>query len=227
MVALALVALVALLPFVLRPSGAGAGLGRVLDQTLELGADGVRIRGRLSNGFLSYREIREVTSRAGAIVLLLRDGTERVLSVSAAARVPEIVAYIERSIARTTVAGDPAAASLLHAVPGTNAEKVAALRELGSETDGSYRDNRIPRERLWGIVEDPQASGATRTRAAIALSGGLADEDRERLRVAVDATVSPKVRVAMDAVQNESDARLAEHLDELPDEEPEQKLQVQ
>ena len=110
---------------------------------------------------------------------------------------------------------------MLHGVPGKSAEKMAALRELGSEAGGSYRDKRIPRERLWGIVEDPRVSGATRTRAAIALSGDLGDEDRERLRVATDATVSPKVRIAMDAIQNENDERLAERLDEIPEEEAE------
>ena len=69
-------------------------------------------------------------------------------------------------------------------------------------------------------MEDGRVNGATRARAAIALSGELATEDRERLRIATDATVSPMVRIAMDAIHGDTDDdRLAKHLDELPEEE--------
>jgi len=65
--------------------------------------------------------------------------------------------------------------------------------------------------------QDPDAEHAARARAAIALSGALAAPDRERLRVAADATVSPQLRVALDAAAGDNDALLAEQLDELPE----------
>jgi hypothetical protein len=139
--------------------------------------------------------------------------------MTSGARLPEVVQQIERAMAEAKTPTDEEVATLLREVPGTKAEKVAALRALGAETGASYRDVRLPRERLWGIVEDPQADGATRARAAIALSGELPADERERLRVATDATVSPKVRIAMDALAHADDDLLGEHLDALPDDE--------
>ena len=58
--------------------------------------------------------------------------------------------------------------------------------------------------------------------------GADAAPDRERLRIAADATVSPKLRVALTAAadedededEDEDDALLAEQLDELPGAKP-------
>lgn len=217
-VSLAMVALVVLLPFLMR-AGAMRGAGRfsgLLGRTLVVGADGIGIRSGIANEFLAYCAIASVASRDSTVVLTMRDGRECVMTLSVGTRVRDVVRRIERAIAEATVPADDEVATLLHDVAGTTAEKVSALRELGSETQERYREGRPPRERLWAILEDPQRSGATRTRAAIALSGTLADEDRTRLRIATDATVSPKVRVAMETViQNNDPTNL---FDDLPTE---------
>lgn len=75
-------------------------------------------------------------------------------------------------------------ADRLHEVKGTNPEQLVALRELGSDGDGSYRSKNIPRERLWALVQDEDIAPETRARAATALLGFLVSGDRERLRIA-------------------------------------------
>lgn len=54
-----------------------------------------------------------------------------------------------------------------------------------------------------------------RSRAAVALSAKLVDEERERFRAATDASASPRVRVAIDAIEDGDDARLADRLDDI------------
>ncbi len=217
-IAMALLAL--LLPFLARPSSGLKGVGGVLGSRLELGADGLRVRGMLANAFVHYREIRSVTTRDNAVVLTLTDGRTSLLRPGVSARIPDVVERIERAIAASAASAAPQGDEIgerLHEIAGSKPEQLAGLRELATDADGSYRSSSLPRERLWALVEDDAAAPATRARAAAALSGSLANEDRERLRIAADATVSPRLRIALDAVQNDDDAALAEHLDEAPD----------
>jgi hypothetical protein len=90
--------------------------------------------------------------------------------------------------------------------------KVAST-PLGRHID--YARVRVPRERLWALVEGRQADDATRSRAAAALSANLVDPERERFRAATVAAASPHVRIAMDAIEHGDDDRLAERLDEI------------
>ncbi len=214
---IAMALLAVLLPFLARPGRGLTGIGGVLDSRLELGSDGLRVRGRLSNAFVPYREIRSVTTRDNAVVLIFADGRTSYLRLAVSARIPDVVEKIERSIAASAAPQGDEIVERLHEIAGSKPEQLAGLRELGTDADGSYRSSSLPRERLWALVEDDAAAPATRARAAAALSGSLANEDRERLRIAADATVSPRLRIALDAVQNDDDAALAEHLDEAPE----------
>jgi hypothetical protein len=63
--------------------------------------------------------------------------------------------------------------------------------------ENGYRHAAMPPERLWRVVEDPSADGTVRTGAALALAPSLDDAGRERLRAAADASVEPRVRVAL------------------------------
>ena len=211
---LAIALLAVLLPFLARPGSGLTGVSGVLDSRLELGADGLRVRGRLTNAFVPYRDIHKVSTRDNALVLTFADGRTSFLRPSVSARIPELVTKIERSIAAAARPGSNDIVDRLHEVGGTKPEQLASLRELGSDVDGSYRASTLPRERLWALVEDDGATPATRARAAAALSGSLASEDRQRLRIAADATVSPRLRIALDAVQSDDDAVLAEQLDD-------------
>ncbi len=69
--------------------------------------------------------------------------------------------------------------------------------------------------RLWEILEDAQASATKRAAAAVALSPHLDDHGRERLRIAAQATATPKLRVALEAAADDDDARLLSTLEEV------------
>jgi len=129
-----------------------------------------------------------------------------------------VIARVTQSVAAASAVDDGAAAlesegaTMLREVTGDKGAKVAALRELGADNGGTYREGRLPRERLWELLEDPHVDGVTRTRAAVALSGALEPGERRRMRIATDATVSPKVRIALDTIEGEDDKRLGEQL---------------
>ena len=77
----------------------------------------------------------------------------------------------------------------------------------------TYRETRLDEDRLWRMVDDPTASPATRAGAALALSAAIDDPSRARLRVAAEACVEPKLRIALLRVaEGASDAELEEAL---------------
>jgi hypothetical protein len=221
-IVIATVALIVLLPVVGRATVGFHRFGRLdrfVNRTLELGADGLRIRTILADEFVAYREIADAHARGDALHLVLRDGRECTFPLTHPTRTAEVIARITQAIAAAPAAtADAEAASLLRDVAGDKASKVTALRELGAEDASTYRETRLPRERLWELFEDPHVEGVTRTRAAVALSGALEPNERERMRVAIDATVSPKVRVALDTIAREDDAGLADQLEALDEE---------
>jgi hypothetical protein len=55
------------------------------------------------------------------------------------------------------------------------------------------------------VAEDPTADPAARAGAAIVLRNTITDEDRARLRVAAETSVSPKLRVALEAAASADD----------------------
>ena len=77
------------------------------------------------------------------------------------------------------------------------------LRAL-AETGGSgYRAATVPTETLWSVALDPAAKEELRIGASLALRGALDDDGRERLRVAAEASASPRLRVVLEAATYE------------------------
>lgn len=83
------------------------------------------------------------------------------------------------------------------------------------ENDAGYRHAAIRPEDLWRVVEDPRAAADARAGAARLLRKGLDDEGKARVRVAAEATASPKLRVALEAALGESDDAADEALEAL------------
>lgn len=90
---------------------------------------------------------------------------------------------------------------------------IRALRAVTAE--GDFRAGAVPRDRLWSVVEDAAASPRTRVAAAVALSASLPEDEKQRLRVAADATDEPRFRVAIDAVLDDREIEIAEALETL------------
>jgi hypothetical protein len=176
---------------------------------VSVGADGVRYRAR----FYAWRDVASVTAAEDALTLTLRSGDTATIAPHHSERTNDLVARIEAGLAaHRAAAPEEEDARLLRRDARATPERVKKLRDLGRD-DQTYRDAYVGRDRLWRIVEDPSHEGGTRATAAVALSGALDDAERRRLRVAAEATVSPKVRVALDEVASSaSDARLARAL---------------
>jgi len=89
---------------------------------------------------------------------------------------------------------------------------LADLRELRTrETD--YRTAALSRDDLWGLVEDPAAPPDARAGAAFVLQAGSAEPERARLRIAANATASPRLRIALDSAAEGDEQELADALD--------------
>jgi len=88
-------------------------------------------------------------------------------------------------------------------------EWLARLRALTDRVQ-SFRVEAPSREELFGILEDPLADEEARVAAAVVVSAERNDEALHRLRVARDATASPRLRVALDAaIEHPSDSEEA------------------
>jgi len=143
-----------------------------------LGLDGVRVEGSSRRRFFAYRDLDEVVSLGGEILLRREDRTVLRLQLHGrdAERREAIALRLEACIARARAPG-------------------AAHRLARGETD--YRRAGASREELWEVLEAPAAEPAARARAAAALAVGSGDDDRRRLRVAAAHCAEPATRVAL------------------------------
>lgn len=89
------------------------------------------------------------------------------------------------------------------------------LRKLESGANANAREAPIATDRLWRMLESPRVPPETRAGAAAALAGALDDDGKRRLRVVLDDTAHPRLRVAFETALEGDDDALAEALDEL------------
>jgi hypothetical protein len=93
-------------------------------------------------------------------------------------------------------------------------EWVAALRGLKDKVQ-TFREEGGVVDQLWNVLEDAGAAPAQRAAAAVAISPHLDEQGRERLRLAAQATVAPKLRIALEAAAEDDDDRLVRALDDV------------
>jgi hypothetical protein len=98
----------------------------------------------------------------------------------------------------------------------TREQWLSALAKL-RDAQGGYRDAVVRDDDLWRLVEDPSAPADARAGAAMLLRRSLDDDGKARVRVAAEATASPKLRIALDAAAGDADETLESALHELAD----------
>lgn len=91
-------------------------------------------------------------------------------------------------------------------------EWVVALKKLHRDADG-YREPGSALDQLWAVLEDVKAKAEQRAATAVALSPHLDDEGRKRVRIAAQAAVAPRLRVALEAAADEDEAELESALE--------------
>jgi hypothetical protein len=93
-------------------------------------------------------------------------------------------------------------------------EWLSSLRSL-LDQGGGYRGRAITSDELWAVLENPKCEPEDRAAAAFALRAHHGDDARPRLRGAVEACASPRLRIALDAIAEQDDVASSEALDQL------------
>jgi hypothetical protein len=197
-----------------------------------VGADGVLVRWLWQKRFIPMSELRLITREENrGIRFHLQSGEEIVVQTSARARTEGQVTIEHREavFARVNEAlatfrnrdGAASASALVGRGTRSKIEWLEALKKLAGvgTRGGGYRDAALRDDDLWRLVEDPSAAPDVRAGAAFVLRGSLDDAGRARVRVAAEATASPKLRFALDEVAKDDAAELESALDDLEHEE--------
>lgn len=193
---------------------------------VRVGTDGVVSSWLGREQFHSFADIERAERYEEYIGTKLQHGVRLILKAAEAVRLPTGQTDIGRSNASALLErieearaarrqGHVATTSDL-LVRGTRsvAEWIAILRKVGSGTH-DFRTNAVPLDTLLDVVENPAAPPSQRAGAAVAAAND--PSARERIRIAAEATASPKLRVALDRIADEKtpEADLATALEEL------------
>lgn len=190
--------------------------------TLRVGTDGVLLKSRLQEKFFPLERIAAVSPTRNGIKLDMIDGTSTSLPIASTYSLgpydKEVQAAMLQRLheARMRRAGAPASAEAtvgwrLGRGERTIAEWLASLAGEGAEGAGGFRDAEIRLEDLVEVLDDRAGAPAhERVAAAVLLAKRGGDEERARIRVAAEAVVAPKLRVALDAIADGKDAAALE-----------------
>jgi hypothetical protein len=205
--------------------GTLAAFGSLMPTRIEVGTDGVLIRWLTYRRFIPHAEItggwvQETGLGRGrrVQVMLQLEGGEKVrLPITSQRYRRERADLLVQRIAEARQVGshtEGADTRVLERRGREVDEWVRALRELTRLA--THRAKAVAPGDLWQVVESPSQDPLARAAAAIALEPELDASNRQRLRVAAQATASPKLRIALDAVADQAeDEALTEALSAL------------
>ncbi|HJL01819.1 MAG TPA: hypothetical protein RMH85_11580 [Polyangiaceae bacterium LLY-WYZ-15_(1-7)] len=183
---------------------------------VEVGADGLAWREKRQDRFVSFRDLRAITTEGATLLLHTDDGIERIPFGPVDPALREAVrARVARALARLR----PEEAARLEAL-GRRGRSLAEWKaELQKLFAGGLRSPRVPRVRVIETLDDDGAPPDQRLGAALALveSGDPESAKLARRRAAelAEAVADPHlarafVELADDALQEETAERLAD-----------------
>jgi hypothetical protein len=197
--------------------------------TVRVGTDGVFTRWLGRKRFIAHSEIDVVTTYDEVRGTKRQRGVRVTLKSGEVIRLPTgqrdialtEAAQLERRIDEAREADERGAAGgttdVLARGDRTVADWIRYLRGVGAGAV-NLRAPAIPPDVLLRVVEDSKAAPLERASAAVAAIASGGDDVKERVRVAADTTVSPKLRIALERIASgaeENDEELLETLDEL------------
>lgn len=209
---------------ILAPSGPSAALvvltwatmivlGLRASTEILVGADGVRLRRRLSRErFVPFHAIAKVTMEGRDLAFHLRHGEVlRVHHESSSkprfgvelANAAEDATQLAVRVNAGIEAHSASSRELAHFARGNRTTR-QWLDDLVARDD-AYRTASTPADELWRVVADPALPATARAGAAYALRETLDDEGRTRLRVIADACAGPQLRVALERTADDED----------------------
>lgn len=195
---------------------AGIVLG-VMPSRIEVGVDGILVRWYWRKTFLPMSEIDSFFVEDDRIIhIRLRSGKTETLHTSmrrknhfgterARQHRDAVHARMREAFATFHERGPVAEVSALVGRGGrAGSDWLDALRKLRQGADGGYRTAVVREEDLFRVVEDPSAPADARAGAAHVLRSSIDQAGKARIRVVAEATASPKLRVALDAVAGDA-----------------------
>jgi hypothetical protein len=170
-------------------------------RSLEIGLDGVLAQSRAGRALLRFEDIRDVAADSSRLRITTNDGVTH-----------ELLADLDDDQVRRAMLERLREARAIAKGRGRDGGVALALLERGTRTLGAWRAElasiltaakgfraaAVGPDDLAGVMDDTSATAEQRLAAAIAL--GAVPENRARIRVAAETSVSPKLRVALDAL---------------------------
>lgn len=193
--------------------------------TVTIGTDGAFVTWLHTTRFLRFDQVARVerfrefrsSKEVHGVRVHLHDGEvvslhtgQGDLGMSDAARL-EARLDDARSAGNTGRSEDTSRVGSLQRGTSTMPDWVRSLRRLGAGAM-DHRHAAVPRDRLVRVVEDGAASSEERAYAAVALVASDDPEARERVRIAAEATVEPRLRVALRRIEEVSREDLSDEV---------------
>jgi hypothetical protein len=169
---------------------------------LVIGADGIIVKQRLRARFISFDDIRSITTAPDNVTLHLGDGSlvrARARHLDDAAQAA-IQARVQAALAvRRARSAEPSALAELDRGQRSGAAWRAALAAL-LDQDRGYRAARLTRDQILGVLENPAAPPGRRIGAALALAESGDQDAVSRIRIAAGSSANQKVRIALEKI---------------------------
>lgn len=187
--------------------------------SVQVGRDGVYLGRWRARRFIPFGEILSVQERRTSrgvlegLHIILRSKPSVTVALKKADHALGLKARIERSMAASQADGASPLAQLSRGGRSLDDWK----KELSLLASGSgFRSAGTSFEDLDRVLHDPAATPEHRIAAALALKSRSEPHSRERIRIAAEASVHPKVRVALSelAAGRDADAAVEEALAE-------------
>lgn len=173
-------------------------------RAVTVGLDLVRIERTLGvDEEIPIADVVDAVADLRSVVVTCRDGRVVVVPCDLSRDASAIAERISEAKAAAAGHGAPAAAALARDGRSTS-DWLDALRALLAEGRDAYRGG-VDRPTLLATLEDPGVDADVRAAAAVALRGELRPDERARLRVARDTVADPRLRVALEAVDEGDD----------------------
>jgi len=185
---------------------------------LAVGLDGIEAKSRKGRALLRFADIEEVRdvgaslevkTRDGVVHRLLADPADPAVAAAIRERIREALALARVRAGKATIAS-----ALLERAGQSLGEWRASVAKILTAATG-FRGAAVGAHELREVLDDVTATAEQRLAAAIAL--GADPASRPRIRVAAQASVSPRLRVALeqlaegDAEDAVIEAALVEH----------------
>ena len=174
-------------------------IAKLIPSWLSVGTDGVLVQ-KVRKTFIPFSEMKsvQVDGKAPYFQVLFERKSGKPLKVKTATEKQAEVVKLQVESALRSFESRRQAALIEDLEPGERSEADWRESLKGLMNRGGYRSKAVDREQLLRVVEDPGQHPRVRVSAAVALEDGARPEDKKRIRVAAQASASPKIRVALE-----------------------------